>query len=532
MSFLSKIKPHAIAAYSKSGVLPSVLAAQAILETGWGESELAVKANNLFGIKGSYNGQSYTVRTPEQDKNGNQFFIDAAFRKYPSFTESFKDRAAFFTSTPWRTKVYAGVTASKDYKSQVKALDASPYATDKKYGKKLLDIIEENRLYEWDNEINQRSVNVGKVIALDIGHGKNTFPPGKGVYKGGKGYSEFSFNNKLAKRVKGLLEHNGFDVIMAQPFDGNDVSLIRRTNYYDSKRPDLGISLHANAGAAKAGGRCAFYWYTSKQGKQFASNIINNMIDMGYGIHGNGLHASKYNSWTNLHMIRESTTFPMVLVEHGFMTNALDFPLIFGKYQDEYIEDMAECDVKAVCQYFGVAFKNTKSAPSAPPKPSLNKPSVSGSTYTAKKGDTLWAISQAADVSVPDLKSWNNLKSNTISIGQKLRVKKPADKTKKDAPSTDTSELDWQTNEHNTQWAPTEGVWVNGSEPIKKRKGSPKLDAPSTGWMKPGQRLDYREIARSDNHIWLLDKYSPQWTPVKRWNPVTGEVGDDWGDWK
>lgn len=376
---------------------------------------------------------------------------------------------------------------------------------------------------------------MAKTIALDIGHGKNTFPPGKGVYKNGKGYAEFDFNNKLGKRVKQLLEHNGFNVIMAQPFDGNDVGLIQRTNYYDSKRPDLGISLHANAGSSSVGGRCAFYWHTSKQGKQFATNIINNMKEMGYGIHGNGLHASQYNSWTNLHMIRQSTTFPMVLVEHGFMTNALDFPLLFGNQQDEYIEDMAECDVKAVCQYFGKTFKNTGkvSAPSAPAKkPSASKPKVSGSTYAVKKGDTLWAIANSAGVSVPDLKSWNGMKSDHLDIGQKLKVKKPANKPAKESPSTDTSELNWQDNEYNTQWAATEGVWVNGSEPIEKRKGSPKLDAPSTGLMKPGQRLDYREIARSDGYIWLLDKYSPQWVPVKEWNSATGEVGDDWGDWK
>ncbi len=198
---------------------------------------------------------------------------------------------------------------------------------------------------------------MSKVIALDIGHGNNTFPPGKGVYRDGKGYAEFDFNNKLGKRVKRLLEYNGFKVIMAQPFDSKDVYLVNRTNYYDSKRPDIGISLHANAGAESANGRCAFYWYTSRQGKQFATNIISNMKEKGYSVHGNGLHAAQYNSWTNLHIIRESTTFPMVLVEHGFMTNSLDFPLIFGNKQERYITDMADCDVKAVCDYFGVKFK-------------------------------------------------------------------------------------------------------------------------------------------------------------------------------
>src|SRR5699024_471531 len=124
---------------------------------------------------------------------------------------------------------------------------------------------------------------MGKKIALDIGHGKNTFPAnGKGVYRGGKGYAEFSINNKLGKRIKELLELNGFNVVMAQPFDSNDVGLVRRTNYYDAQRCDLGLSIHANAGVASVGGRCAFYWTTSNQGKRFATNIVNNMRSMGY----------------------------------------------------------------------------------------------------------------------------------------------------------------------------------------------------------------------------------------------------------
>lgn len=83
------------------------------------------------------------------------------------------------------------------------------------------------------------------------------------------------------------------------------------------------------------------------------------------------------------------------------------------------------------------------------------------------------------------------------------------------------------------QWAPATGVWINGNQPIEKRHGSPwRLKNNSAGMMKAGQRLDYREIARSDGHIWLLDYKSDQWVPVKTWNSVTGAVGADWGSWK
>lgn len=165
--FVNTIKNHAINAAKNSGMLAYVLAAQACLETGYGTSDLARNANNLFGIKGTYNGQSYTKKTAEQKTNGQVYYVNAAFRKYPSFTESFQDRIAFFTSTTWRTQVYKPVTDAKlkGYKAQVKALHDSPYATDKQYDKKLLNIIEQYKLYEWDD------VNVTKRHLIVVGHG-------------------------------------------------------------------------------------------------------------------------------------------------------------------------------------------------------------------------------------------------------------------------------------------------------------------------------------------------------------------------
>ena len=151
---------------SNTKILPSVIVAQAILESARGTSELARKANNLFGIKGNYNGQSYTVKTKEY-LNGKWTTVNAAFKKYPSYRESIIDHGNFFTSTPWRTQNYQRVLNAKDYKTQAKALQACGYATDPAYASKLINLIETNNLSSLDgsnggNSVGYKIVNMFK----------------------------------------------------------------------------------------------------------------------------------------------------------------------------------------------------------------------------------------------------------------------------------------------------------------------------------------------------------------------------------
>lgn len=150
-AFLDKVLPHAQSQYKNTKILPSIVMAQAALESAWGKSELATKANNLFGVKGDYKGKSYTKRTREEDKNGKSYYVNAPFRKYPSFKESIADHGAFFVSSDWRKKNYAPVLKAKDYKTQAKALQSCGYATDTKYASKLINLIEEHGLAQFDS---------------------------------------------------------------------------------------------------------------------------------------------------------------------------------------------------------------------------------------------------------------------------------------------------------------------------------------------------------------------------------------------
>ena len=137
---------------AKEGILPSITAAQAILESGWGSSQLAkVPNNNLFGIKDSEDWHGAIVTVPTQEYvNGDYIKINAAFRKYTSWNDSVVDHAKFFTSTEWRKNNYRKVVNETDYRIAAQELKNAGYATDPSYAGKLISLIEAYKLYEWD----------------------------------------------------------------------------------------------------------------------------------------------------------------------------------------------------------------------------------------------------------------------------------------------------------------------------------------------------------------------------------------------
>ena len=131
--------------WSKFGVLPSVAMGQAILESGWGQSQLAMKYNNLFGIKGTYNGNTAMMNTWEV-YGGKKYNIVSGFRSYPSWSESILDYGVFLTVNS-RYKKAIGL---KNYKDQIREIHNSGYATDPDYATKVINIIETHKLYQYD----------------------------------------------------------------------------------------------------------------------------------------------------------------------------------------------------------------------------------------------------------------------------------------------------------------------------------------------------------------------------------------------
>ncbi|WP_424349384.1 glycoside hydrolase family 73 protein [Latilactobacillus sp. 5-91] len=145
--FFNSIKQGAVDTWKKHNFLPSVTAAQAAIESGWGTSGLTTAANNLFGIKGRYNGQ-YIVFPTQEWVNGHYVTINAEFRKYPNWATSVEDHGNFFTDN----ERYHNLLGVKDYKQVAKLVQQDGYATDPNYAATIIRVIEQYGLQNWDQE--------------------------------------------------------------------------------------------------------------------------------------------------------------------------------------------------------------------------------------------------------------------------------------------------------------------------------------------------------------------------------------------
>jgi len=147
LDFINSLIEGAIEAYNKYGVLPSLTLAQAILESGWGQSKLSANYNNLFGIKAgdNWDGATVNMRTGEQKASGERYSIDADFRAYDSVADSIEDHAKLLTKDR-----YKAVLAAKDYKEACKAVREAGYATSLSYTQNLIKLIEMYGLDQWD----------------------------------------------------------------------------------------------------------------------------------------------------------------------------------------------------------------------------------------------------------------------------------------------------------------------------------------------------------------------------------------------
>lgn len=151
--FISRIAPYAVADMHQTDIAASLTIAQAALESSWGGSGLTKQANNLFGIKGTGTAGSCTMPTTEY-VNGRAIKVNAAFRAYHNWGESILDHSKLILNgVSWNRNLYKGVIGKRGADA-ARAIAAAGYATDPKYAEKLIALMNEWNLYQYDESGN------------------------------------------------------------------------------------------------------------------------------------------------------------------------------------------------------------------------------------------------------------------------------------------------------------------------------------------------------------------------------------------
>ncbi|EAC2132544.1 Muramidase-2 [Listeria monocytogenes] len=439
-SFIQTIQASSSQIAAENDLYASVMIAQAILESAYGTSELGSAPNyNLFGIKGAYNGQSYTKQTLEDDGKGNYYTITAKFRKYPSYHQSLEDYAQVIRKGPsWNPNYYSKVWKSNttSYKDATKALTGT-YATDTAYATKLNDLISRYNLTQYDS---------GKTTGGNSGSTGNSSNTGNTntsnakIYTVVKGDSLWRIANNHKVTVANLKAWNNLKSDFIYPGQKLKVSAGSTTSDTNTSKPSTGTSTPKPSTGTSTNAKVYTVvkgdslWRIANNNKVTIANLKAwNNLKSDFIYPGQKLKVSA-GSTSNTNTSKPSTNTNTSKPSTNTNTNAKVYTVAKGDSLWRIANNnkvtianlKAWNNLKSDFIYPGQKLKvsagsttNTNTA-----KPSTNNPSNSTvKTYTVKKGDSLWAISRQYKTTVDNIKAWNKLTSNMIHVGQKLTIK-------------------------------------------------------------------------------------------------------------
>ena len=230
--YVDKYKDEAIYQMKKYKIPASITLAQGILESGDGNSELAKKSNNHFGIKCHSDWEGDRVYHDDDKKN-------ECFRKYNKVRDSFDDHSEFLLRPRYASLFEYALT---DYKSWAKGLKKAGYATNPNYAKHLIKIIEENELHKLDDEVEVQS---DKLIYSGFSLGWTDLIAQSVLYKNDK--KEYYLNLRTTASIDNIAFMLGGGKLLTSTIGlGADFGLITPTgdiNNIDLK-PNYSLSAH------------------------------------------------------------------------------------------------------------------------------------------------------------------------------------------------------------------------------------------------------------------------------------------------
>ena len=353
--FIKTVAEVAVADWLERKImLPSVVIAQAILESGWGKSELAVNANALFGIKkNGWTGAVYVKVATEQKADGSYYQIEnTEWRAYSSWAESILDHNDYIATRKTASGAlrYEAIIGNADHVSVCNLLSTCGYATSLTYPDKLLNIINTYKLTEYDKGAGDMLK-----IAIDAGHGLNTL--GKRCLKklDAAETREWTLNDRIADKLQALLKSYNCEVIRTDDTTGaKDVSLANRVKVANEWGADVFISIHHNAGInGGSGGGIEVYYCSSKAERKTQAEALYNSLIAESGLKGNrATPVKKY-----AYYVVKNTTMPAFLCELGYMDSSTDVPVILS---EAHVNKSAQGILLFLISYFELTKKEPK----------------------------------------------------------------------------------------------------------------------------------------------------------------------------
>ncbi|MGX7148833.1 glucosaminidase domain-containing protein [Enterococcus ureasiticus] len=211
-AFIDSIGYSAASVADANDLYASVMIAQALLESSYGTSGLAAAPNyNLFGVKGSYGGQTVYMPTSEY-LNGQWVTVTEPFRSYPSYTESFQDHANVLKTTLASSGNYhySGVWKSNttSYMDATAAL-AGRYATDPNYAGKLNWLISAYGLTTYDSGNTAAAVTSESSVTDQSAIGQSSATTTAQTYTVASGDTLWGIAERFGISVDQLMASNG-----------------------------------------------------------------------------------------------------------------------------------------------------------------------------------------------------------------------------------------------------------------------------------------------------------------------------------
>lgn len=420
-NFIESVAQGAINGWTKYGVLPSVTVAQAILESGWGQSGLSTSAHNLFGIKGSYNGQYVTMQTREV-YNGQSYYIYDNFRKYANNSESVEDHGNFLYSN----SRYANLLGDQSYTSVARKLQADGYATDPSYASSLIKLVEMYNLTQLDNIAfsgkqpvinNKNDYNYSNSGNADSSNGYYTVQSGDTL----SGIAlKFSTTSSKLAQLNSISNPNLIYV--------GQRLLVNQNSSSNSSSSSQSSSAATNTDASAAS-------YTVKSGDTLSTiasqhnTTVNQIVSLNQLSNPNLIYVGqvlklKNNQTTNSSSATSSstaaTTAGTYTVKAGDTLSAIASRYSTSSSTLASLNSLSNPNLIYVGQVLKVS---SNASTSSSTSSSANNTVTTASSYTVKAGDTLSAIAAKYGTTYQALASANSISNpNDIYVGQVIKV--------------------------------------------------------------------------------------------------------------